>query len=287
MGARALLCTLAFALAALPATGAGDALALLPAGAVALDDGRVAVPLRADVPTWYTPEVHARVLAASARGAALDVANDTDVPVASPFLDIRPGALMISPSQCTMGFVHGAPGAYRMSTAGHCAPRKSEVVIVAAPGVLLAIGETEESRARGIGDDWALVRIAPHLQGHVEPGVALLGGPEGGAYGGGATTLSPVLVRHFGHGLVVGTGGTMRVGVSTLMTTRAFYFDGVASGGDSGSPALVAGDLERPLGQAVGLLTHLIVSRPTLPSDIVGTRVTAIPVPVANGDDVG
>ncbi len=274
----------AFAILLLLPTNASSADAP-PPGTIDLGDGAFAVPLRSDPPAWYTPAVHERVLAASARGLAYDFASDVEVPLASPFLFIRPGAMMVSPSGCTMNFVYGSPGSYLLGSAGHCNHKRGEpVVVLAAPTLLAAIGTTRSAHENGIGDDWSLTLVYAQFQQHVDPNVAVVGGPQCDPYSGSASLTSPVPVKHVGHGLVIGTGGTPRVGVSTLMDARAFFFDSASTFGDSGSPVLTLGRPECPLGQAIGILTHIVVDVRKLPSVIAGTRVTVVPADVVPGD---
>lgn len=275
---------LCLSLALVPFVAATDPLAGLPAGSFWLDEHRYAVPLKAESPAWYTPDVHAKVLAAGAAGNGFDVERGVEVPLATQYLFIRPGAWMLFPAWCTMSFVHGSAGSWAIGSAGHCAKRGDEVVIAAAPSLLVAIGKVSSSVDGGIGKDWSLTRIAPQFQANVDPDVAVVGGPQGGAYAGSASLASPVPVKHFGHGLGVGTGGTPRAGVSWSMDTRAFYWDSPSAPGDSGSAVLAAGSAQYPLGQAVGILTHLIVDTRKLPSVMAGTRVTAVSADVADGN---
>lgn len=276
-----LAAALAAALVASPAAGAG---ARLPAGSYRMADGRIAVPLRAATPRWYTAEIHRRVLAAADRGLAYDFATGAAVPLAVQFAFIRPGAWMISPNLCTMAFIFGSPGSYSIGTAGHCAKPKKPVVILAAPTLLAAIGKPNVVHDNGVGDDYALVPVASQFQQYVDPNVAVIGGPQGGVYTGEASLTSPVPVKHFGHGLVIGTGGTPRAGVATGTDKGAFYFASPAIFGDSGSPVLVAGSLSAPLGQGFGILTHLIIMVRRLPAFVGGTRLTVVRAPLVDGD---
>lgn len=260
-----------------------DPLHGLPEGSYELADGRVAVPMKIPKPGWYTEAVHANVLAASALGMGYDVKNGTAVALGSQFLFIRPGAMMLFPSGCTMNFIYGTPGNYQIGSAGHCNEVNSEVVIVAAPSLLVAIGKTGRSHDNGIGDDWSLTPIYSRFQQYVDANTPV-GGPECGSYTGTASLTNPVPLKHFGHGLVVGTGGTPRAGVATKMDNRAFYFDSPSMFGDSGSAVQVAGSSTCPRGQAVGVLTHLVIGTKTLPSNMAGTRMGAIPATVTNGD---
>lgn len=260
-----------------------DPLHGLPAGSYVMDDGRVAVPLKLPKPGWYNDVVHSNVIAASAVEMGYDVDKGTAVPLATQFLFIRPGTMMLFPSGCTMNFVYGSPGNYKIGSAGHCNAVGDEVVIVAAPSLLVAIGKTVKSVDGGVGKDYSLVDIYPQFQKYVDPNTPV-GGPEGGAFTGSITTTAPQAIKHFGHGLVVGTGGTPRAGISTKTGGSAFYFDSPSMFGDSGSAVQIAGSAQYPRGQALGVLTHLVIGTKTLPSNMAGTLVTSVPASVTNGD---
>lgn len=276
----------------IPAAGAADTTSV-PAGATALEGGGYAETLGQPSPDWYTPELHERVIAAGSEGVALPA--DADVPASAlAWTGIRPGSWMFAPSWCTMNFVFGGDagtsgtkvkgngngnGKQKLSatstssgsgwyigTAGHCAEVGDEVVLLAAPGLLMNIGRTVKSYDAGIGKDFALIEIYPSMVQYVNPSMAIIGGPQGvknPAFG------DPIL--HVGHGLGVGTGGTPRAGVVTYTgrgdnsSATAYGWDGVANLGDSGSGVRHAD------GRAVGNLTHLVVGTHYLPAFIAGT----------------
>jgi hypothetical protein len=229
-------------------------------------EGGHAVPLKAARPAWFTDELAARVDAAN--GAPVAAPNDAPLPGE---IGIRPGSWMIAPSGCTMNFVFGTAGSYSIGTAGHCAKKGQEVTLLTlAPGganpVLVEIGTVQRSVDGGIGNDFAIVSIRPELQSWVSPTIAIVAGPCG-SYGG----AGPEAVFHYGHGLVVGTGGTPRAGVALTWRTDAFGWSGVAAFGDSGSAVRVNTGM-----QAAGDLTHLVVDTRWLPSYIAGTRMSRI-----------
>jgi hypothetical protein len=266
------------------AAGAGHALSppALGAEASAVDlrnvDGAVrsgegwAVPLRARQPGWYT----------AALAAEVDKANGTPVsaPVQAPLpseIGIRPGAWMISPSACTMNFIFRKSGAYGIGTAGHCVKKLGQevVLLTLAPGggnpVLVEVGKVKVRKNKGIGADFALVSVRPRLRKWVDPTIAVVAGPCG-AYGGSG----PEVVAHYGHGLVIGTGGTPRAGLALTWKKASFGWDGAAIFGDSGSPVRVTSL------RAAGNQTHLVVNGNWLPSFIVGTRIGKI-LSIADG----
>jgi hypothetical protein len=285
--------------------GAGDPAAILPRDAVPLGGGRYAVELKAPKPDWYTRRLHRRVVAAGRRGKTVALPARANVKTSLLFAGIRPGAWMISPAGCTMNFVFGSAtgnlprklspatagrqtsrvrgitsgkraraaagsGTY-IGTAGHCTKVGDEVTLVAAPGVLMNIGRTVKSINRGIGNDFALVKVRPSMVQFVNPSMAHVGGPTGAK----APAFGDPIV-HTGHGLVIGTGGTPRPGVVTWegaergREASGYGWDGAAIFGDSGSPVRHANGL------AVGNLTHLVVAPNVLPAFIAGTDIARI-----------
>ena len=251
---RLLLCLAALALFLLPSAGATAS-------------GPRYVELEAAQPDWYTPQLHARVLAAAERGEGVPIPDRVDYDTSGlAFTGIRPGSWMIAPAGCTMNFVFGSASDYYIGTAGHCASVGDEVTLVAAPGVLMNIGTTVRSVDNGIGNDFALVDVSPQMEQYVNPSMAHFGGPTGV----GSPQPGDV-VEHSGHGLVIGTGGTPRAGVVVYRGNGdggdAFAWVGAASPGDSGSAVRLAN------GQAAGDLTHLVVGGPYVPGDVAGTTI--------------
>jgi hypothetical protein len=284
--------------------GGGEAPAILPEDAVPIGGGRYAVELKGPQPDWYTDSLHRRVVAAGKRGKTVALPESADIQTSLLFAGIRPGAWMISPAGCTMNFVFGsatgnlprklspatagrqasrvqaiasgkraraASGAAYIGTAGHCTKVGDEVTLVAAPGVLMNIGRTVKSVNRGIGNDFALVKVRPQMVQFVNPSMAHVGGPTG--------AKAPVFgdpIVHTGHGVVIGTGGTPRPGVVTWegadsgREVNGYGWDGAAIFGDSGSPVRHASGL------AVGNLTHLVVAPNVLPAFIAGTNISRI-----------
>jgi hypothetical protein len=231
-------------------------------GAVPFDGG-YAVPIRAERPSWYTAELHQRVLQAD--GAPVAVPAQAPLPSE---IGIRPGAWMVAPAGCTMNFIFQQGSSYAIGTAGHCVSSVGEPVtlLTLAPGtenpVLVNVGSVLTFRDNGIGDDFGLVFVRPELNAWVDPTTAVVGGPCG-QYGGSG----PETVWHYGHGLGIGTGGTPRAGAALSWRTDSYGWDGAAIFGDSGSPVRVT-DLK-----AAGNLTHLVVDTTWLPSFIAGTRI--------------
>ncbi|MDQ3987369.1 MAG: S1 family peptidase [Actinomycetota bacterium] len=250
----------------------------VPKGAIDLGNGAYAVELKKDTPDWYTPELHARVVAAGKKGQSVPLPESAEVPQSALlFTGIRPGSWMISPSWCTLNFVFG--GVDSVGTAGHCTGVGEEVTIVAAPGVLMNIGKTVTSVDNGIGDDFALIDVYPAMEQHVNPSMAIVAGPTGAR----PPRLGDAIV-HVGHGVVIGTGGTARPGVVTYPNfpvvsdlfrqnksdADAYGWNGAIAPGDSGSAARAVG------GEAVGNVTHIVVGTSYVPATNAGTTITRI-----------
>ncbi|HEX2031029.1 MAG TPA: hypothetical protein VHL78_06480 [Actinomycetota bacterium] len=252
-----------------PPAEAVDAVAALVSG-----DARI-VELKAPRPEWFTPQLERRV---ARRGV---VAAPVDAPLPGQ-VGIRPGSWMVSPFWCTMNFIFQKSSTVAIGTAGHCLESGEPVVLltVAPTGgnpVLVQLGRILLRRDGGIGKDYGLVEVPLARRQWVFPTIAGVAGPCG-VYTGG----DPQPVAHYGHGLVVGTGGTPRAGQGVeLPQVRGFELEwdqdsfawaGALAPGDSGS-AVRIGQLP-----AVGNLTHGIgvLGLPT-PSPIGwGTRVTTV-----------
>ena len=255
-------------LALLPtaSSGAADLDLKLPKGAIPLETGGYALELKAPVPDWYTPQLHQRVIAAGRDGVPVPAEASKEYSSLA-FMGIRPGAWILSPGGCTTNFVFGSSGSYSIGTAGHCGSVGEEVTLIALPGVLMNIGRISKSVDNGIGDDFALIDIYPEMQEFVNPSMSYFAGPTGSAQ----PAFGDVVV-HSGHGLVIGTGGTPRVGVVTYVgpgeetqADTAFGWDGAGSPGDSGSA------VRNVTGAAAGNLTHIVVGGQYIPAIIAGT----------------
>lgn len=265
---RALLLVL---LLSLPALGA----AATTAPGAADTAGPVVIPLGGPTPASYTAEVHARTLRAAERGMAYDAENDREVAFAPHVAFIRPGASMWSPSWCTLGFVVGTPGAYKMVTAGHCAGVGEDVVILAYPGVFANVGRVSVSHDNGVGDDYALIEVRGAMQQHVDANVACIGGPRGGAYAGDGSDV--LHVKYVG----ASAPCVPRAGRLTGLTATTFSCACPIGSGDSGAPVLAV-TAENPVGYALGFVTHMVVG-PT-GSTAVGMRMSGLSYPVRDGD---
>ena len=249
---------------------------VVPASAAAglLDLGAIGAPawraIKAPVPAWATLDLHQRVVAAGPQG--IPIPQEANIPVSTlAFLGIRPGQLILiygaggSISLCTTNFVFGGPSQYYIGTAGHCGNVGDEVDMIFLPNGIANIGRIVKSTGDGgVGHDFALIEINPALNQWVSPSMAFWGGPSGAYAGSG-----PAVVEHVGWGLVVGTGGTPRVGLGIEWTNDEWVFEGVITFGDSGSGANVLH------GVAAGNITHIAVSTRTL-TTAAGTSIQKI-----------
>jgi hypothetical protein len=235
------------------------------------------------------------------------------------FFGIRPGAwlLFINEQQgsvgwCSAAHVYGSPGAYQISTAGHCGNAGDTVTMIGALSdktflgapvpVLMDIGTFSSSTGdAGIGKDWALISVASQYQNLVTPTMAFWGGPIGmytatGEVVGLDTTTgnvsvnpNPTLVQqivHYGHGAGVGAGGTPRSGTAINWRPTYFTFFGVITPGDSGSGSnTLTGDTVGANREAAGINTHIYVdgSMKTGLGLMAGTRATLVNGTLANG----
>lgn len=147
--------------------------------------------------------------------------------------------------------------------------------------------------AKGVGRDFALIRIYPELYDRIDPRINLIDGPCGYYQGylaprglvGPVTEIPQKVIEsmpllHFGHGAVTGTGGTPRTGIGSApnpdelavvqIVSRdkfdAILWYGSLSMGDSGSPVRIWNGnrievgsnriLMAGNGAAAGVLTH-------------------------------
>lgn len=268
-------------------------------GAYRMDSGAWAVPLRSASPDWLTEDLKLAARKGPTPAPATAAPVGPDVPL-SGYVGIRPGSEMIEPYGCTMNFIFQKSGVYAIGTAGHCVDKVGQPVtlLTVAPGtppnpdnlVLVTIGNVISKSDNGVGNDFALVSIKPELQSWVFATEAVVGGPCGSYTGDGTApdvnNWNPVVkgenpveagetIYHYGHGLVLGTGGTPRGGAATAWTTTAYFWAGAVIFGDSGSAARIQ-DLK-----AAGDVTHLIVDL-RYPAYNAGTRITKM-LSLANG----
>lgn len=232
---------------------------------------------------------------------------------------IRPGAWLLlltgGIGWCTTAHVYGSPGAYKISTAGHCGKVGDTATVIAAFGnrnsvlnpILLDFGKFGTAQDGGLGNDYALIPVDAPWQNLVSPTMAFWGGPRGVYTKTGSTVavkfprrgLIPTLtvnpdpllaqvIVHYGHGTGVGTGGTPRAGTAIHWGASHFMFEGVISPGDPGSGAnALTGDTAGANMEAAGIITHIwidLLMRQGI-GIMGGTRVTKVGTP-ANGQFV-
>jgi hypothetical protein len=239
-------------------------------------------------PSWLTPSLEAKIMAAGTRGvdvrfpadasrAALEVnCLGTAPPYAGAdgvsITAVSAGGCMVSPGGCTLNFVFTDGTSNYIGTAGHCVEGGRTVIAQIATRVdptdsvvvtLAAIGSVVKAVNQGIGRDFALIKVDPGFK--VVPGVAGALGPTGVLCG------DPVgqPVMHYGHGYVFFVEqGNAKFGEVvpdlTLLVkfnnADGFNWAGYGLPGDSGSEVM------NDAGLAVGDLTH-------------GLSVAGLPVP--------
>ncbi|HWL37888.1 MAG TPA: hypothetical protein VNQ77_17010 [Frankiaceae bacterium] len=282
--------TLALAAGALSLTALPAPAATRPPvpGAERFGDGW-AVPVSTDGPAWYDAAFHRRVMAAGRQGVRLPAGVPAPQAVGMASTGIRPGTWLVTVTTdpvgfawCTANFVFKKRSTYGLGTAGHCAakdaigayPDVTAYVVPpagqGAPG-FYHIGKFVLSRDNGVGEDFAMISIYPQYASWMNPTMPVWGGPTG-VY----TSTAPTVVKHFGHGLVVGTGGTPRAGVAPVwdaVNGKAFAWYGAGLNGDSGSAVNVA------TGEGAGNFTHIVLydeDGEILPGMLAGTKLTYI-----------
>ena len=287
---------------------------------------RVLIKHRYSAPTAFYPSGRMVRMRTSAKGGRKPPPGGSSGTAAGPsvasfagtgFFGIRPGAwlLFITPDSvgwCSAAHVYGSPGAYQISTAGHCGKAGDTVTVIGAVGnhtesgtpvpVLIDIGRISSSTGdAGIGKDWALIGIDSTWQNLVTPTMAFWGGPIGMYRATGevvsadltkgsiTTNPNPTLVQgvvHYGHGAGIGAGGTPRAAASINWRSNYFTAFGAISPGDSGSGSnTVLGDAVGANRQAAGINTHIYVD-PSLKTGLgylAGTRATLVSGTLANG----
>jgi hypothetical protein len=274
----------AVVVAPFPAHAAGDPL-----------KGARVVPIPTAGPSWYDMDFHRRVIE-TGYAPLPPTADPAAFGLVLP--GIRPGQWLISAGSngvawCSANFVFRKSSTYGLGTAGHCAAKDAlgafpdvTAYVMPPPGQGLPgiyhIGKFALVHNNDIGDDFAMVGVYPQFNAWMDPTMPVWGGPIG-VY----TANTPTVVEHFGHGAVVGTGGTPRAGAAPIWTARggtAFAWYGAGAPGDSGSGVRVV------TGEAAGNFTHIVIydgSRRSpigeiLPGMVAGTRMTKI-LQIANG----
>lgn len=254
-------------------------------------------------PSWYDSALATSVLAAGPGGLP---GPSAELDPKLTYSGVRPGIWIISPNWCTANFIFSRTGGmdggpYYIGTAKHCVQAqlpldpnkptevtrfdpnenvigKDVVMLVDRNGVptQLRVGRVAyaTSGADQIGNDYALVEIDPSLYGSISPSIAVIGGPTS-VYStpSSGALLQPDPAFMFGHGLVLGTGGTARAGaVTSFNASRPYGYGAVitAISGDSGAPLRTAS------GAAVGNITNVGTNSAFSPGIAFGTRVSLV-----------
>lgn len=175
---------------------------------------------------------------------------------------VRPGAVVTTDKGlCTMNFLfRGSDGGHYMGTAGHCVFADSSLDPPTNQEKRWAVGKgprAEDRNGRFIGrfvyaawtdtKDFALFRLNKGVR--ASAAMCHFGGPTG-VYRDHAST--PVLLNHFGNGLVTGDTVPARTSVAESTAGRWFVWAaGAAAPGDSGSGVITSD------GRAIGALVAI------------------------------
>lgn len=168
---------------------------------------------------------------------------------------IQPGDFMRSGSKgCTLGFVATSGADTFFLTAAHCVEMAAEVLLAdgTAVGDVVAEGSSMDVPPSA-ADDWALVRVRPHLVGDVVPTVRGGGAPSGSVAVGEAGLGDPI--KHSGYGLpwdITSLTREQRVGLLLQQDADTWSSIGPDTHGDSGGPVVHLGT-----GRALGLVSRM------------------------------
>ena len=233
---------------------------------------QIAIPLKREAPSWYTPQLNARVLAAGADGVQVGAERANDECPGYAARGVSAAGCIVAPYGCTANFVFADRRSRYIGTARHCVNKIGEAVVMQVSTSTLAAVGTVVKMTSGDGDpgnDFALIRLFPDVVAKwgLRPAIPVIGGPTG-VYTGCAVQT----VKYFGHGYYTSVAqGKPEGGLATNWLTSGFGWTGVGLNGDSGSP-VVLGD-----NRAAGNFTHIVINGKSYPgSTFVGTRITAI-----------
>jgi hypothetical protein len=240
-------------------------------------------------PSWYTAELHERIVAAGAQGVAV---GEERLNIECPGVATRgvsANGCIVAPAGCTANFIFGGPGNYHIGTARHCVNGVgNELVMQVDTATLASVGTVvKHTPGEGVpGNDFALIRLDPGVVAKwgVSPAIPVVGGPQG-VYSG----CGPQAVLHYGHGYGVAVAqGKPSGGLATNWNDDGYGWTGFGIMGDSGSGVITS------TGQAAGNFTHLIVNPGQYPgSNLAGMRATrmiqvaGMPIVNANGTQSG
>jgi hypothetical protein len=189
---------------------------------------------------------------------AVDVTPDIGSPADEPLPEIVPDACLgtISPGaridtdkgRCTANFVfEDENGVVYLGSAGHCHGELGSSVSIPTVG---GIGDVVFIVDKGMGHDFALIRLHDHVLEHVNPAMCHWGGPTTDE---GSADHYEVL-QHYGFGLGYGANQLTRAreGVAWGENDVRFAYVATTMGGDSGAA------VRHENGAAIGIHTHSI-----------------------------
>jgi hypothetical protein len=162
---------------------------------------------------------------------------------------IRPGARLSN--GCTMSWVlSDLAGNLYITTAGHCAGLGSRMGSATAG----EFGTVVVQEAITVGNDFAVIQIDPAMRAQVNPTLCHFSGPIAMAPPGASGGVYEI----YGWGYMTsGSEDTRaRSGIEVAPPAALLAWDGLVSGGDSGSPVMSV------TGLAMGIATHAVNTGP-------------------------
>lgn len=161
-----------------------------------------------------------------------------------PHDPLRPGDPLGIPPSCTLNFVFADAQAAYIGTAAHCVGTPGSDVLNQVHGHFGVVDTVLPDV------DFALIRL--DADEVVEPRILDIGGPTGVAKR--ADTLTGDVLAMYGHGIAVGIAveTRARMGIHVGDNQTEFWWDTVATPGDSGAPVIMQGT-----GLAVGIVSQV------------------------------
>lgn len=160
---------------------------------------------------------------------------------------IGPGASMTSPAGCTFNFVFSQGSRLFIGTAGHCVGGPGQSVSTHGAS---GFGQVVFNAWTGpVTTDFALIEIHPSYHSQVNPSVCTWGGPTGVGSPSGVLDQDFLLQYGWGSASFPAAQTRSRIHDEFLSSPNVLSWNGIGSGGDSGSP-LLYGD-----GRAAGIHT--------------------------------
>jgi hypothetical protein len=263
---------------------AAATLTLLALASTAAADTGKAVPLIGPGPSWYTPQLHAQVMRAGAKGVQVrEELLNTECPGFQGLRGLKLGegvsaggcivAVNDDPVGCTANFIFTSGSTKYVGTARHCIDEVGDTVTMQVDSITLVAVGTVVKKTSGEGEpekDFALIRLFSDVvqRWGVNPALPV-GGPNG-VYAG----CDPQPVKYWGHGYGAAVAqGKPEGGLATNWRGTAYAWAGFGAPGDSGSGVVLAAD-----NKAAGNFTHLLLTDMVKypGSNLAGMRATAI-----------